>query len=354
MDDKNRIGDFLAKLRNEKGYTQQKLADKIHVTNKAISNWENGRSNPDLDMMKELAKIFDVTVDELYAGKRVDEKDVIFKRKLKKIFIRAFITMFIINFLLLLFYFLLTVNSVKFYVLYLEEDSINTTGGYYIVNKNKSILHLDKLELDSNIDSNTYIELYEKSNASNAILYSGFNSNIDLYNVIISDLDEIYLKLTFVEDEESTEKIYKLNFYPKYIDHKFVNINEKSSATYVNDLLDNNKLIDKLLELGFHEQGEFLYFKEEKTKKEKITTYVDANFKSYNKVVESKNFKKLISYYRDIDSIDVQFLDSKNNIYKEFRYEIPKEILECTIGRCDDVADLESIKEDIAIIKLFK
>ena len=116
MDDKNRIGDFLAKLRNEKGYTQQKLADKIHVTNKAISNWENGRSNPDLDMMKELAKIFDVTVDELYAGKRVDEKDVIFKRKLKKIFIRAFITMFIINFLLLLFYFLLTVNSVKFYV----------------------------------------------------------------------------------------------------------------------------------------------------------------------------------------------------------------------------------------------
>lgn len=354
MDEKNRTGEFLAKLRNEKGYTQQKLADKIHVSNKAISNWENGRSNPDLDMMKELAKIFDVTVDELYAGKRVDEKDVIFKRKFKKLFIRAFITMFIINFLLLLVYFLLTVNSVKFYVLDLDDDLINTTGGYYIVNKNKSILHLGKLELDSDIDANTYIELYEKSSTDNIILYSGFNSNIELYNVIVSNIDEVYLKLTFVEDEESTEKIYKLNFYPKYIDHKFENINEKPSAVYLNALSENNELVDKLVELGFREQGEYLYFKEEKNKKEKTTTYIDANFKSYNKVVESKNFKKLISYYHDIDTLDVQFLDLKNNIYKEFRYRIAKEFLDCKIGRCNDTDDIESIKEDIAIVKLFK
>lgn len=354
MDEKNRIGEFLAKLRNEKGYTQQKLADKIHVTNKAISNWENGRSNPDLDMMKELAKIFDVTVDELYAGKRVDEKDVIFKRKLKKLFIRSFITLFVINFLLLLVYFLLTVNSVKFYVLYLEEDSINITGGYYIVNKNKSILHLGKLELDSDIDANTYIELYEKSNTSNAILYSGFNSNIELYNVIVSNIDEVYLKLTFVEDDESTENIYKLNFYPKYIDHKFVNINEKPSAVYLNDLSDNNELVDKLVELGFHDQGEFLYFKEEKTKKEKITTYVDANIYTYNKIIESKDSKKLITYYQDSNSIDVQFLDSKENIYKEFSYELEKDIIICVVGRCNDITDLESIKEDIEIVKLFK
>ena len=354
MDEKNRTGEFLAKLRNEKGYTQQKLADKIHVTNKAISNWENGRSNPDLDMMKELAKIFDVTVDELYAGKRVDEKDVIFKRKIKKLFIRSFITLFVINFLLLFVYFLLTVNSVKFYVLDLDDDFINTTGGYYIVNKNKSILHLDKLELDSDIDSNTYIELYEKSSTENIILYSGFNSNIDLYNVIVSDLNDVYLKITFVEDEEVTDKIYKLNFYPKYIDHKFVNINEKSSAVYLNALSDNNELVDKLVELGFHDQGELLSFKEEKTKKEKITTYVDANIYTYNKIVESKDSRKLITYYKELDTIDVQFLDSKNNIYKEFRYEPEKEIIVCVIGRCDDVIDVEEIEEDISIVKLFK
>lgn len=354
MDEKNRTGEFLAKLRNEKGYTQQKLADKIHVSNKAISNWENGRSNPDLDMMKELAKIFDVTVDELYAGKRVDEKDVIFKRKFKKLFIRAFITMFIINFLLLLVYFLLTVNSVKFYVLDLDDDLINTTGGYYIVNKNKSILHLDKLELDSNIDTNTYIEMYEKSSTGNIILYSGFNTVITLENVLINNIDEIYLKVIFSNNGETNEKIYKINFQSKYVDHKFVNFSKTISLNYINDPKNNNELIDKLIELGFREQGEYLYFKEEKIKKEKITTYVDINAYTYNKIVESGDSRKIITYYKKLDTLDVQFLDNKNNIYKEFRYRIAKEFLDCKIGRFNDTDDIESIKEDIAIVKLFK
>lgn len=354
MEENNKTGEFLKILRNEKGYTQEKLATKIHVTNKAISNWENGRSSPDLDMMKELAKIFDVTIDELYAGARADEKDVIFKRKIKKIFIRTTIGIFIINFLLLFIYYILTIDSVAFYLLDVDDEAINTTGGYYIVDKNKSILHLDKIELNDDLGNNVYLELYEKSLNENKILYAGFNSTIDLWNMIINDIDEIYLKIIISLEDESIENIYKLNFYPRYIDHKFVNVNEQSSTNYINDLSINKELIDKLSELDFQQQSEFLYFKEEKTKKEKASTYIGINTYTYNKVIESKNFKKLITYYQGSDSIDVQFLDSKNNIYKEFRYRLEKEILDCKIGRCNDVTDLESIKEDIEIIRLFK
>lgn len=354
MEDKNRIGEFLAELRNEKGYTQEKLASKIHVTNKAISNWENGRSRPDPDMMKTLANFFNVTVDELYAGARRDTKEVLFKRKIKKICILTSFSIFIIIFLLLLTYFVLTINSVKFYVLDIDDDSINTTGGYYIVSKNKSILHFNKLELDSNLEDNAYIELYEKNFDENIILYSGFCSTFDLWNVVIDNIDEIYLKVVYQKDDETCENIYKITFYPKYMNHKFVNLASESSINYENNSTNNNELVDKLLELGFEEQSENLYFKEVKTKKEKITTYIDTNIYTYNKIIESKDNKKLISHFQGSESLIVQFLDAKDNIYKEFRYELEKNMIICIIGRCNDVSDVESIKEDIEIVKLFK
>lgn len=352
MEEKNRTGEFLKELRNEKDYTQEKLANKIHVSNKAISNWENGRSHPDPDIMKILAKIYDVTVDELYAGARRDTKEIIIKRKLKKLFIRIGITIFSIIFLFLLTYFILTIESVKFYVLYLQENSVDINCGYYISYKNNSILHLDDVNLD--LENNAYIELYEKTPTENKILYSGFYSSLDLENKIIANIDEVYLKVMYTEDDETKEDIYKITFYPKYVNHQFVNVDSPSSHDYENNFPNNTELIDKLIELDFAEQDDYLYFKEENSKKDNTTTYVDVNAYTYNKIVESKNSKKLITYYQDSDALDVQFFDSKENIYKEFRYQVAKDLLNCKIGRCDDVSDIESLEEDIEIVKLFK
>lgn len=353
MDEKNKTGEFLKELRIEKGYTQEQLANKIHVTNKAISSWENGRSHPDPDMMKTLAKFYDVTVDELYAGARRDTKEILFKRKLKKLCIRIVISIFTIFFLLLLTYFILTVQSVKFYILDVD-DNVNTTGGYYIVNKNKSILHLNKLNLDNNLEDSIYIELYEKNSENIDILYSGFYKTITLENKIISNIDEVYLKVVYTKDEENEEKVYKINFQPRYINHHFENVNSLEKIEYENNSANKKELIDKLLELSFKEQSENLYFKEEKSKNERTTAYVDVNVYTYNKIVENKESKKLISYYQNTNALDVQFLDMKENIYKEFNYEIEKERQSCVIGRCNNVEDVESLKENIEIVKLFK
>lgn len=51
--------------------TQQELADMLHVTNKAVSKWECGRSLPDLAMLEPLARALEVSVEELLAGKRL-------------------------------------------------------------------------------------------------------------------------------------------------------------------------------------------------------------------------------------------------------------------------------------------
>lgn len=63
-----RVGKFIAKCRKDKCLTQQDLADRLFITEKAISKWETGRCMPSVDILKELAEIFNITVDELLAG----------------------------------------------------------------------------------------------------------------------------------------------------------------------------------------------------------------------------------------------------------------------------------------------
>ena len=59
------IGDNIRKLRAEKGMTQKEIADRLFVTAQAVSRWENGEVEPSLNTITELAKIFEVSVDEL-------------------------------------------------------------------------------------------------------------------------------------------------------------------------------------------------------------------------------------------------------------------------------------------------
>ena len=70
------FGNFLYELRKEKGMTQQELAEKLNITNKAVSKWETGEAFPETAQLVPLADIFGVTVDELLRGKRSAEKSV--------------------------------------------------------------------------------------------------------------------------------------------------------------------------------------------------------------------------------------------------------------------------------------
>ena len=62
---KQTFGNMMAALRKEKGMTQLELAEKIGVTDKAVSKWERDLSFPDISSIPKLAEIFGVSVDEL-------------------------------------------------------------------------------------------------------------------------------------------------------------------------------------------------------------------------------------------------------------------------------------------------
>ena len=68
-----KFGAFLLQLRKEHGMTQKDLAERLFVSDKAVSKWERGLSLPDIALLRPIADILDVTVTELLAGEYIRE-----------------------------------------------------------------------------------------------------------------------------------------------------------------------------------------------------------------------------------------------------------------------------------------
>ena len=69
--DQEKIGKFIAKCRKQRKMTQAELGEKLGVTEKSISNWENGRNMPDLSLFKPLCNELNITINELLSGEKI-------------------------------------------------------------------------------------------------------------------------------------------------------------------------------------------------------------------------------------------------------------------------------------------
>lgn len=93
--DQEKIGKFIKDLRIKNNLTQKEFADKYNVTYQAVSKWENGKNMPDLSLLKDICKNFDVSLDDLING----EKSV--KKSYKKYIIIGIICIVIVLFLVI-------------------------------------------------------------------------------------------------------------------------------------------------------------------------------------------------------------------------------------------------------------
>ena len=80
--DQIKIGKFIAALRKEKGYTQEQLSEKLSVSNKSISRWENGNTMPDLSLIPKLCEILNISINEFLSGERIDNSE--YQKKLEE------------------------------------------------------------------------------------------------------------------------------------------------------------------------------------------------------------------------------------------------------------------------------
>lgn len=70
-----KIGKFIASCRKEQGFTQAALAEKLGITDRAVSKWETGRSLPDAAIMPELCGLLNIQLSELFHGERITMTD---------------------------------------------------------------------------------------------------------------------------------------------------------------------------------------------------------------------------------------------------------------------------------------
>ena len=152
-----KIGEFIRDKRKEKGLTQVELANKLGITNQAISKWERGKNCPDISLLKDLCKILDININELLSGKELEN---ISKEESEDILVETVRTytniekkknkkLLILTILLLIFYVFLVI------AMYLTYNQINKTDGI-----NWEILQTKKLSEKLF----TYLENYDYSN----------------------------------------------------------------------------------------------------------------------------------------------------------------------------------------------
>ncbi len=83
----NTVSENLKRIRQERNLTQQQMADKLYVTQQAVSNWEKGKTMPTVDMLVDIATKLNVEIDQLLYA--VDEKK---EKQKKKVFVYTVIT----------------------------------------------------------------------------------------------------------------------------------------------------------------------------------------------------------------------------------------------------------------------
>ena len=288
----NTIGKLIAELRKEKGMTQKELAEKLNITDRAVSKWEREICCPDISLLEDLSKILDIPIHNLISGKRNKEKiteDTItntikyandsIRKKIFRISNNILIGIIIIALTLLVFFNIklqIQFNSkykTDFYPYNLEKclvnfDNIETNldvisenqGKYsdedykYIINtinelKDNILINKDRELLKRNYYSHTEIIDYYKRSINYNIYTDLYQNNIyhKLINYdkeIFNNLDEFYTSLnTYNNSLSNLQEFYINDNYYTYIFSK-----TKVANSVVNNIRSTYQLYNLLLE----------------------------------------------------------------------------------------------------------
>ena len=175
-----KISNLIKQLRKKDNLTQAQFANKYNVTFQAVSKWENGKSLPDIVLLKQICKDYNISIDEVLEGE--------INKKNKYLLLIPLIVILIIGLV-----FILKKDDFEFKTLSSSCSNFKISGSI-AYNNNKSHLHLSNIDYCGNDDNNDYVKiectLYEKK--------QNINKELDK---LYYDNDEIKLK-DFLENIE--------------------------------------------------------------------------------------------------------------------------------------------------------
>ena len=183
--DPTKVGKFIKELRIKNNLTQAEFADKYHVTYQAVSKWENGKNVPDVALLKQISKDYNISIDELLAGE-IKSKSSIHK---------AYIIIAIIAVVLLIIFFIKKMDNNKNFEFKTLSTSCNEfkVTGVVAYNKATSSIYISQINYCGGNDKTVYqqvdCKLYEKNQNINTLISSCPQSNNITLETYLKDIE---------------------------------------------------------------------------------------------------------------------------------------------------------------------
>ncbi len=224
--DQDKIGKFIKQLRIEKELSQYQLADMVPISRQAVSKWERGESIPDSSTLIRLSDIFNVTINELLAGKHLKDNSIKqlenttlsilddSNNKSKRIKRNFRISVIIITTLLLSFlsyYFINSYNSTKVYTITGNGENFKIRDGIYLTTKGKNYIRLGNVKYNEDLNI-TNIKMYYKDKNKEIIIME--NKDIEQFVIMNrksyynqSVRDNTYIEIKYNDKQKETIKL---------------------------------------------------------------------------------------------------------------------------------------------------
>ncbi len=236
--DYEKIGKFIKKLREDRKWSQEALADKLFCDRTKINKIENGKRYIKIDDLILLSEIFELSMEELISGEKQDKNnksrlEITFKeylkaqntriKKLRIVIISLIIIMLLCFSLLAITYFFQNYKSIRIYRFYGKSENYEVNDGLLILSKDKIYLKIDAI-IPEVEEVSIYSECYNEEKLiyrgdPNVILHDryGYEAYISYKDFINSKqkiflvIDEERIDLTFKEDFTNDKLIYRKN-----------------------------------------------------------------------------------------------------------------------------------------------
>lgn len=239
-----KFSDIISTYRAERKLTQKALGDIIGVSDRTISKWENGDTEPDLYHVKKICKTLDIPPSNLFVYKKtlndrlrkvVNILSIIIKFILK----HALKFIIAVAFLYLLLFYINNYNSIQIYSLKYHSDNIYFNHGYFYKTKVYDILTIENIKVNK-LDYTPisyYVELYTSTNGDKKVIYKA------------DSLENIYIEETLSEHDllnrDTLKGISKGLHLKVTTTDEDGNTHDYDCSISLKEKYSNNKIIEK-------------------------------------------------------------------------------------------------------------
>ena len=339
----------IRKLRKAANMTQAELANIVCVSNRTISKWEKGISSPDYGSLRTMARVFDVKVSYFIDDTSAKSRFKLFINMVKD-FIkrRGIITIFVILFFLLLFYFIITIRSFAVFEIVSNDKNLTFESGYYIKSNFKIIVNINNITYKEENNEKDIIsqklKLCTVINADKECFYESENmEDIDYKSFVGYSLkrniarklnDNLYLVVETIY-EDNTANNYELKLPMKKVISSDMVIYPKV------DLNGNELMNSDLHNIDYYKLDNNGYTRIENTNTyykdfKKYILYFDLDQSKMSYVIKAKDGMETYDYFYNQDFIKYNLNNVNGTIETKYSYFNETKELNCVKGNCNN------------------